>query len=263
VAGTYGAIGALIDSHIPELSTGTVGSHHLPVRLLQSTIVFGLIGLVMLYLGLAALGALPSMVDRLSERWQPAGYVVAGVLIGGFLIGWPWPLFHKIFAHAASTHDAAYGAATFILVAVDNMLVMGLLFLVSSMTRFPNCAGPQVHSNHHSDRDGVAGRRIFLPGLLGRSTSGGVRHRVVPEDALALMVIRAVCRGNTVVGPRGRLTKRRRSSGARAVFANEPSKVFVPSRNAPSTGLGSPPFVTTDALRCCSGVNMGSPQPPR
>jgi hypothetical protein len=138
VAGVYGAIGALIGSHIPQLSTGTVGSHQLPVRLLQSVIVFGLIGLVMLYLGLAALRASPSAVDRLSEGWPPAGHVVTGMLIGGFLIGRPWPLFHKMFAHAASTDNAAYGAATFILVALGNMLLMGLLFLLLSLTRFPS-----------------------------------------------------------------------------------------------------------------------------
>lgn len=138
VAGVYGAIGALIGSRVPQLSTRTVGSHHLPVRLLQSVIVFGLIGLVMLYLGFAALGVLPSAVNRLSERWHPAGHVVTGVLIGGFLIGRPWPLFHKMFAHAATTHNAAYGAATFILVALGNISVMGLLFLLLSLTRFPS-----------------------------------------------------------------------------------------------------------------------------
>lgn len=108
-AGIYGAIGALIGSRIPQLSTRTVGSHHFPVRLLHSTIVFGFIGSVMLYLGFAALGVLPSVVDRLSARWHPAGHVITGVLIGGFLLGRPWPLFDKMFAHPASTHNLAYG----------------------------------------------------------------------------------------------------------------------------------------------------------
>ncbi|MFL6163705.1 MAG: hypothetical protein ACJ74U_15985 [Jatrophihabitantaceae bacterium] len=136
-AGLYGAIGASLGSRIPQLSTATVGAHHFPVRLLQSLVVFGLIGLVMLYLGAAALGAVPDPLARLAIRWEPAPQVFMGVLIGGFLIGRPWPLFHLMFAHAAANHDAAFGAAAFVLVAAGNMLLMVLLFLLLLVTGLP------------------------------------------------------------------------------------------------------------------------------
>lgn len=135
VAGLYGGIGALLGTRIPQLSTATVG-HHIPVRTLQSITVFGVIGLVLLYLGLAALDIVPDPLRRASARWAPARAVFMGVLIGGFLIGRPWPLFRKMFAYAASTHDAAFGAAVFVLIVLGNMLVMGLLFLVLSLTGF-------------------------------------------------------------------------------------------------------------------------------
>jgi hypothetical protein len=135
-AGGYGAIGASLGTRIPQLSTATVGSHF-PVRLLQSVVVFGLIGLVMLYLGAAALAVLPDPLGRLTARWAPAPQVFMGVLIGGFLIGRPWPLFHAMFLHAARNHDAAFGAAAFMLVAAGNMVLMALLFLLLAMSGLP------------------------------------------------------------------------------------------------------------------------------
>jgi hypothetical protein len=136
VAGGYGAIGARLGTRIPQLSTKTVGNH-VPVRLLQSVVVFGSIGLVMLYLGLAALRVVPDPLGRLSGRWPHAPQLVMGALIGGFLIGRPWPLFHKMFLHAASTHNVLYGAAAFVLVAVGNLLLMAVLYLLLAASRFP------------------------------------------------------------------------------------------------------------------------------
>jgi hypothetical protein len=136
VAAVYGGIGALLGSSIPQLSTATVGDG-VPVRILQSVVVFGVIGLVMLYLGLAALRVVPDPLARLTARWAAAPQLVMGVLIGGFLIGRPWPLFHKMFLDAAASHDALYGAGTFVLVAIGNMLLMGVLFVVLSVSRFP------------------------------------------------------------------------------------------------------------------------------
>lgn len=136
VAGVYGALGALIGTRIPQLSTRTVGNH-VPVRLLQSVVVFGAIGLIMLYLGLAALRMVPDPLGRLTRRWPHAPQLVMGALIGGFLIGRPWPLFHKMFLHAASTHNALYGAAAFVLVAAGNLLLMAVLYLLLAASRFP------------------------------------------------------------------------------------------------------------------------------
>lgn len=136
VAGTYGAVGALLGSRIPQLSTAVIGDH-VPVRTLQSIAVFGVIGLVMLYLGLASAELVPDPLRRAATRWAPARPAFMGLLIGAFLIGRPWPLFRKMFAYAASTHDAAFGAAVFMLIVLGNMILLGLIFLVLSASGFP------------------------------------------------------------------------------------------------------------------------------
>jgi hypothetical protein len=136
VAGGYGAIGAVVGTRIPQLSDAVVDGH-VPVRTLQSITVFGLIGIVLLYLGLAELGLVPNVLGRLSARHPAARHLVMGVLVGGFLIGRPWPLFRQMFEHAASTHNALYGAAAFVLVVIGNMVVMSVLFLILSFSRFP------------------------------------------------------------------------------------------------------------------------------
>ncbi|HEY3735538.1 MAG TPA: sulfite exporter TauE/SafE family protein [Streptosporangiaceae bacterium] len=135
VAGLYGAIGAAFGKHIPQLSTATIGNG-VHVRTLQAIGIFSVIGLIFIYLGLAAAGTVPDPLRRLTARWPHTPQLVMGALIGGFLIGRPYPLFYKMFAYAASTHDPAYGAAAFILVALGNILLMAILFLVLSMTRY-------------------------------------------------------------------------------------------------------------------------------
>lgn len=126
VSAAYGAVGAWLGTRIPQLSTGTVGS--MPVRLVQSSVVFGVIGLALVYLGLAELRLVPDPLARLQRRFANARLVVLGALVGGFLIGRPFPLFHKLFLYAAQHHNPAYGAAIFVLQSLGNLLVMGLLF---------------------------------------------------------------------------------------------------------------------------------------
>src|SRR5215211_5485269 len=53
VAAAYGFVGVLLGDRLPQLSTDRVGD--VPVRLIQSSVVFGIIGLALTYLGLAAL----------------------------------------------------------------------------------------------------------------------------------------------------------------------------------------------------------------
>jgi MFS family permease len=137
VAGVYGAVGALLGPRIPQLSTATVGSEHLPVRLIQSMVVFGVIGLVMLWLGLAAARLVPDPLGPVSRRFPGAPRLVMGMLIGGFLIGRPWPLFQRMFQHAAATHNAAFGAGTFVLITLGNLLLMAVLFLLLALSPFP------------------------------------------------------------------------------------------------------------------------------
>jgi hypothetical protein len=122
VSALYGFVGVLLGPRLPQLSTDTAGG--VPVRLIQSSVVFGIIGLALVYLGLAALGVLPDLF-----RTRPVGRVVAlGVLIGGFLIGRPYPLFNKLFHWAVDTHNPLYGAAAFVLQSLGNVTVVTIVF---------------------------------------------------------------------------------------------------------------------------------------
>ncbi|MFC4534308.1 hypothetical protein [Sphaerisporangium dianthi] len=127
VSGVYGAVGALIGKNLPQLSTATVGDG-LPVRLIQASVVFGIIGLAFVWLGLAALRVVPDPLAPLERRFPHARLVVLGALVGGFLIGRPFPLFHKLFTYAAETHNPFYGAGVFILQSLGNIVVMAVLF---------------------------------------------------------------------------------------------------------------------------------------
>jgi hypothetical protein len=130
VAGLYGFIGVLLGDRLPQLSTDTVGS--IPVRLIQSSVVFGIIGLALTYIGLAALKVLPDIFAR-----RPvARVVVLGALIGGFLIGRPYPLFNKLFHYAVENGNPLYGAAVFILQSLGNVAIVTALFLLlAAVTR--------------------------------------------------------------------------------------------------------------------------------
>jgi hypothetical protein len=119
VAAVYGAIAVLLGPQAPQLSTETVGNG-VPVRLIQSIVVFGLIGLAFAYLGLAALGLVP---DPFAQRPR-LRMVVLGALIGGFLIGRPYPLFFKLLGFAVESGNPLYGAATMVLQALGNVLVL-------------------------------------------------------------------------------------------------------------------------------------------
>jgi hypothetical protein len=130
VAGMYGAIGALVGRDLPQLSEEMAGD--VPVRLIQSFVVFGVIGLLLVWMGLAALGVVRDPLRGLYERHPRARVVVLGALIGGLLIGRPFPLFHKLFEYAASTHNPLFGAAAFVLQSLGNIALMGALFLFLS-----------------------------------------------------------------------------------------------------------------------------------
>ncbi|MFG3715920.1 hypothetical protein ACIBTZ_32445 [Micromonospora sp. NPDC049460] len=130
VAAVYGFVGVLVGDGLPQLSTATVGG--LPVRLVQSMVVFGLIGLAFVYLGLAALGVLR---DPFAHR-PAARVVVLGALVGGFLIGRPYPLFNKLFHWAVDSGNPLYGAGAFVLQSIGNVAVVTALFaLIVVLTR--------------------------------------------------------------------------------------------------------------------------------
>jgi hypothetical protein len=128
-AAVYGAIGAILGNRLPQLNTSTVGNH-VPVRLVQSAIVFTVIGLAFLWLGLAAAHVLPDPLKHLEARWSGARLLVMGILVGGFLIGRPYPLFFNLFEEAARTHNPLYGAGTFMMTALGNIVVMAIVFVL-------------------------------------------------------------------------------------------------------------------------------------
>ncbi|PTA47922.1 hypothetical protein [Micromonospora sp. RP3T] len=125
VAAVYGFVAVLIGSRLPQLSTATVGAGF-PVRLVQASVVFGLIGLAFAALGLAALGLLP---DPFANR-PTARLVTLGALVGGFLVGRPYPLFHKLLEQAVDSHNPFYGALALVLQSLGNILVMVVLALL-------------------------------------------------------------------------------------------------------------------------------------
>jgi hypothetical protein len=125
VSAGYGAVAVLIGRSLPQLSTATTDAG-MPVRLIQASVTFGLIGLAFGYLGLLALGFLRDPF----ARHPRARLVVLGALIGGFLVGRPYPLFHKLLEYAVDQHNPLYGALTFILQSIGNILVMGVLALL-------------------------------------------------------------------------------------------------------------------------------------
>jgi hypothetical protein len=127
VASLYGAIGALVGPSIPQLSHALAG--RFPIRLIQSSVVFGILGLVLLVMGLAALGVIRVHAPRLGGRSDSVRLLLIGGLIGAFLIGRPFALFVKIFQYAAATHNPALGALVFVLQSLGNIAVLALVFV--------------------------------------------------------------------------------------------------------------------------------------
>src|ERR1700730_4944316 len=127
VAGLYAALGALVGPSIPQLSHALIG--RFPIRLIQSSVVFGILGLVLLIMGLAALGVIRGRAPRLGGRYASVRLLLIGGLIGAFLIGRPFALFVKIFQYAAATHNPGLGALVFVLQSLGNIAVLALVFV--------------------------------------------------------------------------------------------------------------------------------------
>ncbi|GAA4076308.1 hypothetical protein GCM10022214_37010 [Actinomadura miaoliensis] len=130
VSAVYGAIVGFVGTSMPQFSTAQNAPGSLSARSIQSMVVFGVIGLVMIYLGLAALGIVRDPFRRVARRFPNAPMVFMGALIGGFLIGRPFPLFRQMFRDAAESGNPLYGAAAFVLQSVGNIAIMAVLFLV-------------------------------------------------------------------------------------------------------------------------------------
>ncbi len=124
----YGVIVALVGTRMPQFDTSKATG--LTPRSIQSMIAFGVVGLVFLLMGLIALGILRNPFEGFTRRHPAAPLVLMGALIGGFLIGRPYPLFRIMFRDAAEEHNVLYGAAAFALQSLGNIVVMAVLFLI-------------------------------------------------------------------------------------------------------------------------------------
>lgn len=131
VSAIYGVIVGIVGTRMPQFSTAHPSG--MSARGIQSMIAFGLVGLLMLTLALAALGLIPDPMAGISRRLSSAPMILMGALIGGFLIGRPYPLFRDMFRHAAVTHNPLYGAVAFTLQSIGNIIVMAVLFVGLSL----------------------------------------------------------------------------------------------------------------------------------
>ncbi|MEU0743847.1 hypothetical protein [Streptomyces sp. NPDC006134] len=129
VSAAYGMVAAVAGTGMPQFDQSQGGSG-LSGRLVQAMVVYGLIGLLMTYLGLAALGMVRDPLAKVSQRFPNAPMLFMGGLIGGFLVGRPFPLFRQLFRDAAESHNPLYGAAVFGLQSVGNLTVMAVVFLL-------------------------------------------------------------------------------------------------------------------------------------
>jgi hypothetical protein len=129
VSAVYGVVVGLVGTGMPQFDEAPPAPGVLGGRLLQSAVVFGAIGLVMTYLGLAAVGIVRDPFDRRPT----ARLVFLGALVGAFLIGRPFPLFRKLFRDAAESGNPLYGAGAFVLQSLGNIIVMALLLLLLSL----------------------------------------------------------------------------------------------------------------------------------
>ncbi|WP_175411830.1 hypothetical protein [Streptomyces sp. TRM64462] len=132
VSAAYGVVVALVGTSMPQFAQ-TQGGQGFSPRLVQAMVVYGLIGLVMAYLGFAALGVVRDPLARVSARFPQAPMVAMGALIGAFLIGRPFSLFRQLFRDAAESHNVLYGAGAFALQTLGNLVVMSVLLVAVSV----------------------------------------------------------------------------------------------------------------------------------
>ncbi|MFC6083861.1 hypothetical protein [Sphaerisporangium aureirubrum] len=132
VSAVYGAIVGIVGTSMPQFDTAPTTAGLSP-RSIQSMVVFGVIGLVFIWLGLAALGLVKDPLERVSQRFPGARMLVMGILIGGFLIGRPFGLFRQLFRDAAESGNPLYGAGAFVLQSIGNILIMAVLAVVIAL----------------------------------------------------------------------------------------------------------------------------------
>ncbi|MGH3238992.1 MAG: hypothetical protein ACRDNL_01340 [Spirillospora sp.] len=140
ISAVYGFVVGLVGTHMPQFQTAQ-SSATLSPRSIQSMVVFGIIGLALIWFGLAAAGVVPDPLAGIAARFPNAPMVLMGALIGGFLIGRPFALFRQMFREAAESHNPLYGAAAFCLQSIGNIVILSVLFLLTAVL-----GGPRLQS---------------------------------------------------------------------------------------------------------------------
>jgi hypothetical protein len=152
VSAIYGAVAVLVGGRLPQLSSRVLDGG-IPERLVQASVVFGLIGLAFGYLGLASLRLVP---DPFAGRPRTR-LLVLGALIGGFLVGRPYPLFHQLLDYAVATNNPLYGALYFCLQSLGNVLVVAAMAaLLALAIRLPAVRNLLAHPERVARIAGVA-----------------------------------------------------------------------------------------------------------
>ncbi|MEV6325721.1 hypothetical protein AB0M45_31820 [Nocardia sp. NPDC051787] len=131
VSAAYGVVVGILGTDMPQFDTAPSQPGRLPARLVQSMVVFGVIGLVMIYLGLAVLGLVRDPLARIAARFPNAPLIFFGGLIGAFLIGRPFPLFRKLFRDIAEEGNPLYAAGAFVLQSIGNILILAVLLILT------------------------------------------------------------------------------------------------------------------------------------
>jgi hypothetical protein len=125
VSCTYGFIGVILGNSLPQLSTDTAWG--MPVRLLQASIVFGIVGFILLWMGLGTLGFFR---DIFAQR--PISRVVfLGALVGTFVVGRPFPLFNRLFHWAVDQENPLIGALAFGLQSLGNVALISIVYVTA------------------------------------------------------------------------------------------------------------------------------------
>ncbi|MFF9076956.1 hypothetical protein ACF1BP_32415 [Streptomyces sp. NPDC014735] len=130
VSAVYGAVVGLVGTSMPQFSEAQPAPGVLSGRSVQSMVTFGAIGLAMFYLGLSSLGYTRDPFAKAARRFPHVQQVFMGVLVGGFLIGRPYPLFRQLFRDAAESGNPLYGAAAFVLQSMGNVVIVAVLFFL-------------------------------------------------------------------------------------------------------------------------------------
>lgn len=130
VGGLYGAVGVHLGDVSAQLSPDRMD------RLSQAAVVFGLVGAIMLWRGLAHAGFVGNPLAGVFARRPWTEQALLGGLVGLFLVGRPYPPFRHLYAYAAETGDSLLGFATFALQSLGNVVGVVLLYaLVLAVTR--------------------------------------------------------------------------------------------------------------------------------